>query len=113
MQTTNSTILIKDRNHVEILLTENEYPNDCVEILTEQNSHLHTQLRMSKYFIDPDGIFSEREVKVMGQIILHHFTEEDRKLIPKLKVQLTPADLKRMGNAYVRDMGENIFSMVS
>ena len=111
MNTTENKIIME--NNIEILLLDNKNNSNCVEILTAKNSHLHTQLRISKYFLDPDGVFTEKEARVVSDIILHHVTEEDRALIPKIQLQVTSEDLKRMGENYIKGMSEEIFSQVS
>ena len=99
--------------YIEVLLLNNKNNSNCVEILSHKNSHLHTQLRLSKYFLDSEGIFTDKEVKVVSDIILHHISEEERALIPKIQLELNSEDLKRMAEIYLKDMSEEIFSQVS
>lgn len=99
-------VIIEDTKIIEVMLVDEGQLESGVEILTDSRlkPFVKTTLNISKQFYNKDGSKHPDELKFLAEIILHHIKEEDRTIIPRIMLDLTPEDLQKMGDAFIRGL---------
>jgi hypothetical protein len=99
-------VIIEDTKIIEVLLVDETHLESGIEILTDVKLRpfIKTTLNISKQFYNKDFARHPDEVKLLADIILHHVKEEDRAMIPRIMLDLTPEDLQKMGEEFIRGL---------